>query len=188
MKHQDTSFSVRTFAGKTPLLGDRVFIDKSAVVLGDVEIGDDSSIWPQVAIRGDMNRIRIGKRTSIQDNTVCHITHAGPFNLEGWPLIIGDDCTIAHGVIVHGCTIGDRVLIGMGATVMDGAIIEDDVVVGAHALVTPGKRLESGYLYTGSPAKKVRPLSEKEKEYFTYSSNNYRQLKDQYLAEDEQTV
>lgn len=184
MKHQDHSISVREFAGSRPKLGRGVFIDRSAVVIGDVEIGDDCSVWPQVAIRGDMNTIRIGARTSIQDNTVCHITHAGPFNPEGWPLIIGDDCTIAHSVIVHGCTIGNRVLIGMGSVIMDGAVIEDDVVVGANSLVTPGKRLESGFLYTGSPAKKVRPLSDKEKDYFTYSSANYCRLKDQYIAED----
>lgn len=188
MKHQDLSASVREFSGHKPNLGLRVFVDRSAVVLGDVVLGDDCSIWPQVAIRGDMNRIRIGARTSIQDNTVCHITHAGPFNPEGWPLLIGDDCTIAHGVIVHGCTIGNRVLIGMGSIVMDGAVIEDEVVVGANSLVTPGKRLESGYLYTGSPAKKVRPLSDKEKEYFVYSAKNYCQLKDHYLAEEQESA
>lgn len=184
MNHQDLSISVRAFQGVTPKLGAHVFVDRSAVVIGDVEIGDDCSVWPQVAIRGDMNYIRIGARTSIQDNTVCHITHAGPFNEQGFPLTIGDDCTIAHGVIVHGCTIGNRVLIGMGAIVMDGAVIEDDVVVGANSLVAPGKRLASGFLYTGSPARAVRPLTDKERAFFTYSANNYRKLKDQYLAEN----
>lgn len=183
MSHQDYSHSLRSFAGLTPQLGERVFIDCSAVVIGDVHIGDDSSIWPQAVVRGDMHRIRIGARTSIQDNCVCHITHAGPFNPDGWPLTIGDDCTIAHSVTLHGCTIGSQVLIGMGSIVMDGAVIEDHVVLGANSLVPPGKRLNSGFLYTGSPARQVRALTDKEMQYFSYSANNYRQLKDRYLAE-----
>lgn len=180
-QHQDLSLSVRSFAGHTPRLGARVFIDKTAVVIGDVSLGDDSSIWPQAVVRGDMHHIHIGARTSIQDNSICHITHAGPFNPNGFPLTIGDDCTIAHGVTLHGCSIGDRVLIGMGSIVMDGAVIESDVVVGANSLVSPGKLLKSGFLYTGSPAREVRALTEKELSYFTYSANNYRKLKDQYL-------
>lgn len=183
MSHQNNSQSVRSFNGLVPQLGERVFIDRSAVVIGDVTLGDDSSVWPQAVIRGDMHTIRIGARTSIQDNSVCHITHAGPFNPDGWPLTIGDDCTIAHSVTLHGCTIGDRVLIGMGSIVMDGAVIGSDVVIGANSLVPPGKQLASGFLYTGSPARQVRPLSEKEMQYFAYSANNYRALKDQYLAD-----
>lgn len=182
-QHYDHNVSVRSFAGHTPQLGARVFIDRSAVVIGDVTLGDDASVWPQAVIRGDMQRIHIGARTSIQDNCVCHITHAGPFNPDGWPLNVGDDCTIAHNVTLHGCTIGDRVLIGMGSIVMDGAVIESDVVIGANSLVPPGKQLASGFLYTGSPAKVVRPLTEKELSYFRYSANNYCKLKDQYLAE-----
>lgn len=184
MTHQNHSQSIRPFNGHTPGLGRRVFIDRSAVVIGDVEIGDDSSIWANTTVRGDMHRIRIGARTSIQDNSVCHITHAGPYNPDGWPLEIGDDCTIAHSVTVHGCTIGNRVLIGMGSIVMDGAVIEDEVVIGANSLVPPGKHLASGYLYTGSPARQVRPLTDKEKQYFSYSADNYRRLKDSYLAEE----
>ncbi|HEY9033858.1 MAG TPA: gamma carbonic anhydrase family protein [Pseudomonadales bacterium] len=183
MSHSLNSHSLRPFNGLQPQLGARVFVDRSAVVIGDVEIGDDSSIWPNTTVRGDMHRIRIGARTSIQDNSVCHITHAGPFNSDGWPLVIGDDCTIGHGVVVHGCTIGNRVLIGIGSIVMDGAIIDDDVVVGANSLVPPGKHLASGYLYTGSPARQVRPLSEREKQYFVYSASNYCRLKDAYLAD-----
>ncbi len=131
------------------------------------------SVWPQVAIRGDMHRIRVGARTSVQDGSVLHITHAGPFNPEGWPLDIGCDVTIGHSAVLHGCTVGNRVLVGMSATVMDGVVVEDDVVIAAGALVTPGKRLRSGYLYAGSPAREVRLLSEKELAYFTYSANNY---------------
>ena len=153
---QYTPTSLRSFNGKSPQLGARVLIDPSAVVLGDVVLGDDVSIWPQVAVRGDMHSIRVGARTSVQDGCVLHITHAGPFNPDGWPLIIGDEVTIGHNATLHGCRIGDRVLVGMGAVVMDGAIVEDSVVIAAGALVTPGKRLRSGYLYAGSPAREMR--------------------------------
>ena len=175
--------SIRPFQQHTPALGERVFVDRSAVVIGDVEIGSDSSVWPLTVIRGDMHRIRIGARTSVQDGCVLHITHAGPFNPEGFPLLIGDDVTIAHKVMLHGCTVGSRILIGMGSIVMDGAVIEDDVIVGAGSLVPPGKHLVSGFLYVGSPAKQVRALSDKEKAFFTYSAGNYVKLKDQHLAE-----
>ena len=175
--------SIRPFQQHTPALGERAFVDRSAVVIGDVEIGADSSIWPLTVIRGDMHRIRIGARTSVQDGCVLHITHAGPFNPDGFPLLIGDDVTIAHKVMLHGCTVGSRVLIGMGSIVMDGAVIEDDVIVGAGSLVPPGKRLDSGFLYVGSPVRPVRALTDKEKAFFTYSACNYVKLKDQHLAE-----
>jgi carbonic anhydrase/acetyltransferase-like protein (isoleucine patch superfamily) len=175
--------SIRSYQQFTPLLGERVFVDASAVVLGDVEIGDDSSIWPLVVIRGDMHSIRIGERSSVQDGSVLHITHAGPFNPGGYPLNIGDDVTIGHKVTLHGCDVGNRVLIGMGSIVMDGVVIEDEVVLGAGSLVPPGKRLESGYLYVGSPAKQARPLTDKERSYFSYSASNYVRLKDQHLME-----
>jgi carbonic anhydrase/acetyltransferase-like protein (isoleucine patch superfamily) len=175
--------SVRRFDGKTPKFGERVLIDPSAVVLGDVILGDDVSVWPQVTIRGDMHKIRIGGRTSIQDGSVLHITHAGPYNEGGWPLLIGSDVTVGHNATLHGCVIGDRVLVGMGAIIMDGAVVESDVVVAAGALVTPGKRLSSGSLYAGSPARKIRPLSAGEMDYFSYSANNYVQLKNRHLAE-----
>ena len=175
--------AIRTFAQHTPRLGERAFVDTSAVVIGDVEIGTDSSVWPLTVIRGDMHRIRIGKRTSVQDGSVLHITHAGPFNPDGFPLLIGDDVTIGHKVMLHGCTIGSRILIGMGSTVMDGAVVEDEVIIGAGSLVPPGKRLESGFLYVGSPVKQARALTEKERTFFTYTAGNYVKLKDQHLAE-----
>lgn len=174
---------LRTFNGLTPKLGEAVFVDPSAVVLGDVEVGDHCSIWPLTVIRGDMHRIRIGSRTNIQDGSVLHITHAGPFNPDGYPLEIGDEVTIGHQVMLHGCTIGNRVLIGMSAIVMDGAVIEDEVVLGAGSLVPPGKRLESGKLYVGRPAKAVRDLSDDERAYFRYAADNYVALKEQYLNE-----
>ncbi len=174
--------TLRTFGPHTPRLGERTFVDTSAVVIGDVEIGTDSSVWPLTVIRGDMHRIRIGKRTSVQDGSVLHITHAGPFNPDGYPLLIGDDVTIGHKVMLHGCTVGHRILIGMGSTVMDGAVVEDEVIIGAGSLVPPGKRLQSGFLYVGSPVKQARPLTDKERSFFTYTAGNYVKLKDQHLA------
>ena len=175
--------TLRTYQNLTPALGERAFVDRSAVVIGDVEIGADSSIWPLTVIRGDMHRIRIGQRTSVQDGCVLHITHAGPFNPDGFPLLIGDDVTIAHKVMLHGCTVGSRILIGMGSIVMDGAVIEDEVIVGAGSLVPPGKVLESGLLYVGSPVKQARALTDKERAFFTYSAANYVKLKDLHMAE-----
>ena len=176
---------VRPFKDKFPKLGAGVFVDESAVVIGDVELGEDVSVWPCAVIRGDMHRIRIGARTSVQDNAILHITHASNFNAEGWPLTIGDDVTIGHGACLHGCTVGNRVLVGIGATVLDGAVIPDDVVIGAGTLVPPGKMLESGYLYIGSPCKKARLLKDSEKAFFTYSANNYVSLKNEYLNSEE---
>lgn len=175
--------AIRTYRGNAPQLAERVFVDRSAVVIGDVELGDDSSVWPFALIRGDMHRIRIGARTSVQDGSVLHITHAGPFNPDGFPLLVGDDVTIGHKVTLHGCTLGNRILVGMGSIVMDGVVVEDEVVIGAGSLVPPGKRLESGYLYVGSPVKQARPLSDKEKAFFTYSAANYVKLKDLHIAE-----
>lgn len=175
--------AIRSYKNSTPKLGQQVFVDPSAVVIGDVELGDNSSVWPCAVIRGDMHRIRIGSRTSVQDGAVLHITHAGQFNEEGWPLIIGDEVTIGHSVNLHGCTIGNRILIGIGSTILDGAVIEDEVVIGAGSLVPPGKVLESGYMYMGSPCKQIRPLKENEKAFFSYSANNYVALKDEFLAE-----
>lgn len=172
--------NIRSFQNTIPKLGNDVYVDDSAVVIGDVVLGDDCSVWPQAVIRGDMHRIRIGERTSIQDGSVLHITHASSYNPAGWPLTIGNDVTIGHRAVLHGCTIGNCILIGNGAIVMDGAIIEDQVIIGANALVPPGKHLESGFLYVGSPCKPARPLSEKEKSFFLYTAANYVKLKNQY--------
>ncbi|ABD79294.1 gamma carbonic anhydrase family protein [Saccharophagus degradans] len=174
---------VRTFKNITPSLGERVFVDPAAVVIGDVHLGEDASVWPCAVIRGDMHRIRVGARTSVQDNAILHITHASSFNPDGWPLIIGDDVTIGHGACLHGCTVGNKVLVGIGATVLDGAIVEDEVIIGAGSLVPPGKRLQSGFLYVGSPVKQARPLKDSEKAFFAYSAQNYVKLKDEYLGD-----
>lgn len=175
--------AIRSFRGHSPVLGERVWVDDSATVIGEVSLGDDSSVWPQAVIRGDMHSITIGARTSIQDGSVLHVTHASDYNPGGWPVTIGDDVTTGHNVTLHGCTIGNRVLIGMCSTVMDGAVIEDEVIIGANTLVPPGKTLQSGHLYTGAPARPSRELTEKEIAYFSYVAGNYVKLKDEYLAE-----
>ncbi|MCK2043031.1 gamma carbonic anhydrase family protein [Chromohalobacter sp. TMW 2.2308] len=175
--------TLRTFKGTTPRLGARVYIDPACVVLGDVTLSDDCSVWPMTVIRGDMHRIRIGARCSIQDGSVLHITHASDYNPEGYPLTLGDDVTVGHKALLHGCTIGSRVLVGMGATVMDGVVVEDEVIIAAGAVVTPGKRLESGYVYAGNPAKPLRALKEAERAFFKYTAGNYVKLKDEYLAQ-----
>ena len=167
---------VRPFDGIEPTLPASAFVDDSAVVIGDVVLGEDTSVWPTAVIRGDVNRIRIGARTSIQDGSVVHATHDGPYTPGGASTTVGDDVTVGHKVILHACTIHDRVLVGMGAIVMDKAVVEADVIIGAGSLVPPGKVLESGYLYVGSPVKQIRPLTEKEKEQLLYSAGYYVKL------------
>ena len=166
-----------------PTLGEDVYIDPAAVVIGDVHLGDHSTVWPMAVIRGDVHKIRIGNKTSVQDGSVLHVTHDGPYSPGGSPLIIGNEVTIGHNVTLHACTIQDRVLLGMGCIVLDRATIESDVIVGAGTLVPPDKTLESGYLYVGSPAKKVRALSDKEKEFLRYTANKYIELAGSYQSD-----
>jgi carbonic anhydrase/acetyltransferase-like protein (isoleucine patch superfamily) len=175
--------NIRPYQGIMPRLGERVYIDPAASVIGDVAMGEDSSAWPAAVIRGDVHKIRIGARTSVQDGSVLHVTHDGPYNPGGFPLLIGDDVTIGHHVTLHGCRLGNRILVGIGATVLDGAVVEDEVIIGAGSLVTPGKILESGNLYMGRPAKVTRPLSQKEREFFLYTAQKYVQLAHQYRAD-----
>lgn len=177
---------LRPFQKIRPKVGQRVMLDPSSVVIGDVRLADDVSIWPLVAIRGDVNYVDIGARTNIQDGSVLHVTHKSSYNPVGNPLIIGEDVTVGHKVMLHGCTIGHRVLVGMGSILLDGVVVEDDVMIGAGSLVPQNKRLESGYLYLGSPVKQVRPLKEAELEGLKYSANNYVRWKDEYLDQDNQ--
>lgn len=174
--------ALQSFEGKTPILGKGVYVDHLAVLVGDIEVGDDSSLWPFVAARGDVNSIRIGARTNIQDGSVLHVTHDGIYTPGGYPLTIGDDVTVGHKALLHACTIGNRCLIGMGAIVMDGAVLEDEVFVAAGALVSPGKTLKSGWLYRGNPARPTRELSGQEREMLLYSAAHYVRLKDRYLT------
>ncbi|WP_104398556.1 gamma carbonic anhydrase family protein [Vibrio penaeicida] len=172
--------SIRSYKGICPEIGEGVYIDSSSILVGDIKIGKDSSVWPLVAARGDVNHIHIGERTNIQDGSVLHVTHKNAENPEGYPLIIGNEVTIGHKVMLHGCKVGDRVLVGMGAIVLDGVHIKDEVMIGASSLVPPNKVLESGYLYVGSPVKQARPLSEKEIAFLRKSADNYVNTKNEY--------
>ena len=175
--------TIRYYKGITPTFNQSVYIDESAVLVGNITLGKDSSVWPLVAARGDVNYICIGERTNVQDGSVLHLTRPSKSNPDGYPLIIGDDVTVGHKVMLHGCRLGNRILVGMGAIVMDNAIVEDDVIIGGGSLVPPNKRLESGFLYVGSPVKQARPLTEQELSFLKVSAINYVELKDEYLAE-----
>lgn len=174
--------SILKFNGILPKIGHSTYIADSAVVIGDVTIGDNVSIWPTTVIRGDVESITIGDDTNIQDGSVLHVTHYGKFTDRGYPLTIGKGVTVGHRAIAHACTIGNYCLVGMGAIIMDAAVIEDFVMLGAGALVPSGKVLESGHLYVGSPAKLVRSLTDKEREFLIYSSQHYVDLKNKYLG------
>ncbi|MDO8842758.1 gamma carbonic anhydrase family protein [Methylicorpusculum sp.] len=175
--------AIRTFNGKQPKLGASVYIDESAIVIGDVTLEDDVSVWPTTVIRGDVESIFIGAGTNVQDGSVLHVSHAGPYNPQGYPLVIGKGVTIGHRAVVHACQIGSYCLIGIGTIVMDGAVLQDYVMLGAGALVPPGKKLDSGYLYVGSPAKAVRLLTDKEKAFLEYSYLHYITLKNEHRAQ-----
>ncbi|HHH35861.1 MAG TPA: gamma carbonic anhydrase family protein [Gammaproteobacteria bacterium] len=174
--------SLRSFCGSSPRIAPSAYVDETALVIGDVTIGEDSSLWPMAVARGDVHRITIGARTNIQDGSILHVTQDNAFNPGGFPLNIGDEVTVGHGAILHACTIGDRVLVGMGATVLDGAVIHGHAMIAAGALVPPGKVLDGGYLYVGSPARQVRPLTDKELEYLAFSARHYVALKNQHQA------
>ncbi|NND65472.1 MAG: gamma carbonic anhydrase family protein [Gammaproteobacteria bacterium] len=172
---------IEAFDKILPSLGSGAWAHDSAVIIGDVTLGDECSVWPNCTLRGDVNKIRIGDRTNIQDGSVFHVESASDQHPDGFPLIIGNSVTIGHKVLLHGCSIGDRCLIGMGAIILDGAVLEDKVFVAAGSLVTPGKRLESGKLYRGQPARPVRELNAEEIAYFEKSAQRYIELKNAYL-------
>lgn len=176
---------IREFQGKVPSIAEDVWIDPTAVIIGEVEVGPGASIWPLVVVRGDIHHIKIGANSNIQDGSVLHVTHDSRFNPGGFPTVIGDNVTVGHKVVLHGCTVGDNCLIGMGAVVMDGAVIESRVVLGAGSLVPGGKHLEGGYLWVGSPVRRARELNEKEQAFLDYSAQNYARLAQKYLEESE---
>jgi carbonic anhydrase/acetyltransferase-like protein (isoleucine patch superfamily) len=173
--------SLRSYRGVAPQLGARVYIDAAAVVIGRVTLGDDVSVWPTAVVRGDVHGIEIGARCSIQDGSVLHVTHDGPYSPGGRALLIGTDVTVGHRAVLHACTIGNACLIGMGALLLDNVEVEDLVMIGAGTVVPPGKRLQSRSLYIGSPAKRARDLTDREAEFLTYSAAHYVKIKDAYL-------
>ncbi len=173
---------IENYLTHQPQIADSAWVHPSAVVIGKVWLGKDVGVWPCAVLRGDVHDLKIGNRSNVQDGAVIHATHPSHFNESGYPTTVGEDVTIGHNAILHGCTIGDRVLVGMGATVLDGAVVESDVMIGANSLVPMGKTLESGFLYVGSPVKALRPLTDKEKEFLTYSPAHYVGLKNEYQS------
>ena len=173
--------TIRSLQGKTPNIADSAFVDDTAIVIGDVTIGEDSSIWPMTVVRGDVQKITIGKRTNIQDACVCHVTHDCEYTPGGFPLNIGDGVTAGHRATLHACTIGNYCLIGMSATIMDGAVLGDKLIIGAGGLVPAGKNLEGGYLYVGSPVKQIRALNEDELQSLEYSADHYVAVKNMHM-------
>lgn len=174
--------AIRKYKGIAPEMMDSSWVDESAVVIGKCVLAEDVSIWPNATLRGDVNDIKIGARSNIQDGAVVHTTHESDIS-KGSKCIVGEDVTVGHNAVLHGCIIQDECLIGMGAVVLDNAVVQQHVLVAANALVPPGKVLESGYLYVGSPVKKARPLTEKELAFFKYSAAHYVKLKNDYAAE-----
>lgn len=173
--------TIRDFFGTSPIVSPSAYVDAAALVVGNVTLGDDVSIWPMTVLRGDVNAISVGAGTNVQDGCVLHVTHGHPDIPGGFALRIGENVTIGHKVILHGCSVGDYCLIGMGAIVMDGAVLEPKVLLGAGSLVPPGKTLTTGFLWLGSPARKVRALTQNELDWLTYSASHYIELKNKYL-------
>ena len=170
---------IQSFDSIAPRIGKNCFVAPDADVIGDVGIGEESSVWFHAVIRGDVHSIRIGKRTNVQDLSVIHVSNRdGPVPN---PTVIGDEVTIGHRAVVHACTVGNRCLIGIGAVVLDGAVIEDECVIGAGSVVTPGTRISGGHLAFGIPARVVRPLNEAEKQLLVFSADNYCRLARKYL-------
>jgi len=174
--------TIRTFEQYTPEIAESAFVDDSAVVTGNVVIGADSSVWPMCSVRGDIHSIRIGARTNIQDGSILHVSHDSEFAPGGYALTIGDDVTVGHNAVVHACTVEDMCLVGMGSVLLDGAIVRSGVIIGAGSLVPPDKELEGGYLWLGSPVKRARELTEREKAFLVYSASHYVDLKNRHMA------
>ncbi|OJX73857.1 gamma carbonic anhydrase family protein [Magnetospirillum sp. 64-120] len=162
------------FKGTSPTIADDCFVAPNATVIGDVVIGSGTSVWFGVVIRGDVHEIRIGERTNIQDGTIIHVTEGklGTY--------IGSDITIGHGAVLHACTLEDGCFVGMGATILDGVVVESGAMVAAGAVVTPGKRVKKGELWSGNPAKLMRPLKDEEVAFFPKSATKYKALGDTY--------
>ncbi|MEX0830353.1 MAG: gamma carbonic anhydrase family protein [Nitrospirales bacterium] len=170
---------LKSYRGITPIVAANAFIEDTAVVIGDVVIGSDSSVWFHAVVRGDVHFIRIGHRTNIQDLSLLHVAH------DTYPLTLGDDVTIGHRVILHGCTIRDRVLVGMGAIIMDGVVVEEDCIIGAGSLVTERTQIPPKSLVIGSPAKVKRILTDAEISWIKESATNYSRYAQYYVADQQ---
>ena len=168
--------TIRSFEHFNPQLAADAWVDDSAEVIGQVSLGAGSSVWPTAVLRGDINRIDIGARTNVQDGTVMHVIHASRFHSRGAPVWVGDDVTIGHRAVLHACTLEGRCLVGMGSLVLDEAVVQPNVILGAGSVVPPKKVLESGFLWLGAPARKVRVLTDEELEYLGYSATYYAEL------------
>jgi carbonic anhydrase/acetyltransferase-like protein (isoleucine patch superfamily) len=167
---------IRSYRGRTPKIPASAYIDPDAVIIGDVTIGEQSSVWPCVVIRGDVNWIRIGARTNIQDGAIIHVD-SGEFSTT-----IGDDVTVGHNAVIHACTLKNRAFVGISATVLDGAVIEEGGMLGAGGLLTPGKVIGRNEMWLGSPAKLVRVMSDEERRKFDRNAVVYRELAARFRA------
>ena len=172
--------AVRPYRDQHPKLAQGAWVDSQATVIGDVVLGADVSVWPAAVIRGDVEKIRIGERTNVQDGAVLHVTHKGPYSPRGGPLRVGADVTVGHGAVLHACTIEDRCLIGMGSVILDGAHLESECLIAAGSVVSPGKKVASGTLWRGNPARYARDLTPEERDFMRYSAAHYVQLKNDY--------
>lgn len=176
---QDEGPHLRAHAGASPVLGRDVYVDRQACVIGRVTLGDESSVWPMAVLRGDVHSIRVGARTSVQDGSVLHVTQEREA-AAGYPLVVGDEVTIGHRVVLHGCRIGNRCLIGMGAIVLDGAEVDDEVIIAAGSVVPPRARVTGGALWLGSPARRARDLTPAERAFFAQAAQHYVRLQATY--------
>ena len=182
MLQTQVNMPIRSYQGKHPRIAPTAYVDDTAVVIGDVTIGAHSSLWPTVVVRGDVNSIAIGEYTNIQDGSILHVTHDSEYSPGGQSLSIGNYVTVDHRALLHACQIGDYCLIGMATTVMDGAMLDPRVILAAGSLVPERKTLEGGYLWMGSPARKIRPLTERESALLEYSARHYAKLKDRHCS------
>jgi len=173
---------IRPFENKTPHIAPDAWIDETALIIGDVTLGPRVSVWPYCVLRGDVHSIEIGAETNIQDACVLHVSHDSRFHPGGAGLSIGARVTVGHQAVLHGCTIGELCLIGIGAKVLDGAVLEPHTMLGAGALVLPGRVLDGGYLWVGAPARRARPLTDQELEYLEYSAQHYLRLTARHRA------
>ncbi|MDM1757298.1 MULTISPECIES: gamma carbonic anhydrase family protein [unclassified Acinetobacter] len=176
--------NIRAYLDQHPKIDSTCYIDDLSIIIGEVTLAKNVSVWPFAVIRGDVNSIKIGQNSNVQDHCMLHVSHKKESKPEGSPLIIGEDVTVGHHVTLHGCRIGNRVLIGINTVVLDDVIIEDDVMIGAGSLVPPRKVLKSGYLYVGSPVQQVRPLTDAEKAFLPYSAHHYVKVANNYLEND----